>query len=397
MSVAASPAPRALPVLFGLSAAHLINDLIQSLLPSVYPLLKEKLALSFFEIGLITFIFQATASVLQPLVGIYTDKKPLPMSLVVGMACSLTGLLVLAQAHAFWVVLMAAAIIGIGSSIFHPEASRVARAASGGAYGFAQSVFQVGGNAGQAVGPLVAALFILPYGQGAIGWVSIVAVIGAIVLFNVGRWYQGHLGTRVAAKATLPPLAPGVVLTIALLLVLVFSKNFYMAGMQSFFGFVVMERFGLDARAGQLYTFVFMLAAAFGVLAGGPLADRIGRRTVLWLSVIGALPFSLALPMATSLPLTVVASFIAAFLIALPSSAIIVEAQQAAPGRVGLIGGLFFGFAFGAGGLGAAVLGGLADKTGLETIYLLMAFLPALGLAILFIPRRAAPSLPRSS
>ncbi len=392
MSVAASPTTtRALPILFGLSAAHLINDLIQSLLPSVYPLLKVELGLSFAQIGLITFLFQATASVLQPMVGIYTDTRPKPMSLVVGMGCSLAGLLILSQAHAFWVVLLAAAVIGVGSSIFHPEASRVARAASGGAYGFAQSVFQVGGNAGQAVGPLVAALFILPFGQSAIGWVSVVALIGAVLLYRVGHWYATHLGTRNKGAQALPPLEAGAVMTIVLLLVLVFSKNFYMAGMQSFFGFVMMERFGADARTGQLYTFVFMAAAAFGVLAGGPLADRIGRRQVLWLSVIGALPFSLALPFLASLPLTMIGAFIASLLIALPSSAIIVEAQQVAPGRVGLIGGLFFGLAFGAGGLGAAVLGLLADKAGLETIYLLMAFLPALGVAIFFLPRRPAP------
>lgn len=393
MSLAAAPAaaPRSLTVLFGLSAAHLINDLIQSLLPSVYPILKETLSLSYFEIGLITFIFQVTASILQPMIGIATDKRPMPMSLVAGMGCSLAGLLLLSQAHAFWIVLLAAAIIGIGSSIFHPEASRVARAASGGAFGFAQSVFQVGGNAGQAIGPLVAALFILPFGQAAVGWVGIVALVGAIVLYRIGRWYQSHMTARPVQTAALQPLAPGVALAITLLLVLVFSKSFYMAGMQSFFGFVLMERFSLDARAGQLYTFVFMAAAAFGVLAGGPLADRIGRRTVLWLSVIGALPFSLALPFLTSLPLTVIGSFVASFLIALPSSAIIVEAQQSAPGRVGLIGGLFFGFAFGAGGLGAAVLGGLADKTSLDTIYLLMAFLPVLGVAIFFLPRRSVP------
>ena len=392
-ATAASTTGRSLPILFGLSFAHLINDLIQSLLPSVYPLLKESLGLTFFEIGLITFVFQVTGSILQPIVGMVTDKRPMPMSMVVGMACSLTGLLILAGASAYWMVLLSAATIGVGSSIFPPEASRVVRAAAGGAYGFAQSVFQVGGNGGQAIGPLLAALLILPFGQAAIGWTASIAIIGGILLFIVGRWYAGHLGVRARTSQTPPPLAPGVKLTLALLLILVFSKNFYMAGMQSFYPFVLMDRFGIDARMGQIYLFVFMAAAAIGVMAGGPLADRIGRRQVLWLSVIGALPFSLILPFATSLWLTVIASFIAAFLIALPSSALIVEAQSCAPGRVGMIGGLFFGFAFGAGGLGAAILGGLADSLGLPLIYLAMALLPALGIAIFFLPRtNAAPA-----
>lgn len=380
----------ALPILFALSGCHLINDLIQSLLPSVYPLLKQDLGLTFFEVGLITFVFQITASILQPMVGSFTDKNPLPMSLFVGMLCSLVGLLMLSQAHAFWLVLVAAATIGVGSSIFHPEASRVARAAAGGAYGFAQSVFQVGGNAGSAIGPLVVALFVLPFGQGAIAWVGVLALAGAFMLLRVGQWYAGHLGARKSAGAVLPPLAAEAKRIIGLLLVLVFSKNFYMAGMSSFFAFVLMQRFGLSIRDAQLYTFVFMAAAALGVLAGGPLSDRFGRHNILWLSVVGVLPFSMALPF-VNFPLTVVASFLAGFLMALPSSAIIVEAQQAAPGRVGLIGGLFFGFAFGAAGLGAAILGALADRAGLDTIYLALGFLPALGLAIFLLPRPVAP------
>lgn len=386
-TAAASSATKAtLPILFALSAGHLINDLVQSLLPSVYPLLKQELGLTFFEVGLITFVFQITASILQPMIGTFTDKRPMPMSLFVGMLCSLVGLLLLSRAHAFWLVLLAASIIGIGSSIFHPEASRVARAAAGNAFGFAQSVFQVGGNAGQAIGPLIVALFILPWGQGAIAFVGLVALAGAFMLLQVGRWYARHLAAR-KAQPTPPPLSGRVILALGLLLVLTFSKNFYVAGMQTFFAFALIEKFGVTVKDSQIYLFVFMAAAALGVMLGGPLADRIGRKNVLWLSVAGMLPFSIALVYAPTLWLTVLLSFIAALLMALPSSALIVEATSYAPGRVGLIGGLFFGFAFGAGGLGAAILGWVAQQTSLMTIYTGMAFLPALGFAIFFLPR----------
>ena len=391
--IGASATGFALPVLAALSASHLLNDLIQSLLPAVYPILKQDLALSFAQIGLITFVFQVTASLLQPLVGIATDKRPRPGSLVVGMACSLVGLLLLSGAHTLWIVLAAAATIGLGSSIFHPESSRVARAASGGRFGFAQSFFQVGGNTGQATGPLLAALIVVPFGQRAIAWFAAAALVGMALLFYVGRWYGHHLGASRKVTATPAPLSRAQWTAIVILLALVFSKNFYMASLQSFYTFYLIERFGLSIQASQFYLFVFMGAIAAGTFFGGPLGDRFGRNAVIWMSIVGVLPFSLALPYANFTG-TVILTVVIGFVMASAFPAILVYAQELAPDRIGMIGGLFFGFAFGTAGVGAAVLGLVADRFGLDLVYRGCALLPAIGLLMLAMPRRTALHTP---
>jgi FSR family fosmidomycin resistance protein-like MFS transporter len=396
MSVqAASPsvAKTALPILTALSLAHFLNDFLQSLLPAVYPLLKQELSLSFAEVGFITFVFQVTASLLQPLVGSITDKRPRPFSLVVGMACSLLGLVLLSRAHAFGFVLIAAAIIGVGSSIFHPEASRVARLASGGRFGFAQSFFQVGGNTGQAVGPLLAALFITPYGQSAVVWFAGGALLGMALLGWVGRWYADHLTARKVVSANPPPLSRAQIAALVILLVLVFSKNFYTASLQSFYTFYLIEKFGLTIKQSQLYLFVFMGAIALGTFFGGPIGDRLGRARVIWVSILGVLPFSLALPYA-NFEWTVILTAIIGFVMASSFPAILVYAQEMAPGRVGAIAGLFFGFSFGTGGLGAAVLGWVADKTSLDFVYSVSSVLPAIGLLMLFMPKQTDAERP---
>ena len=394
-AAASAPAPSAtavaaqttaVAVLAALSASHALNDLIQSLLPAVYPLLQRELSLSLAEIGLITFVFQVTASVLQPVVGIATDRKPQPFSLAVGMAVSLVGLLLLSRAHALWLVLLAAAVIGTGSSIFHPESSRVARAASGGRFGFAQSFFQVGGNTGQAIGPLLAALVVVPYGQGSISWFAAVALIGMALLFGVGRWYRRHLGIKRAPPPRPAPLTRAQFTALAILLVLTFSKNFYMASLQTFYTFYLIEKFHLTIAESQLLLFVFMAAIAAGTFLGGPIGDRFGRSVVIWVSIMGVLPFSLALPYA-NFEVTVALTVVIGFVLASSFPAIIVYAQELAPGRVGLIGGLFFGFAFGTGGLGAALLGVLADQTSLDFVYRICSFLPAVGLLMIAMPK----------
>ena len=384
--VSAAAPGLALPVLVGLSASHMLNDMIQSLLPSTYPILQRDLALSFAQVGFITFAFQITASVLQPMVGVATDKRPRPFSLVVGMCSSLLGLLLLSRAHVFGLVLIAASLIGVGSSIFHPEASRVARAASGGRFGFAQSFFQVGGNTGQAIGPLLAALIIVPYGQSAIAWFAVVALLGMAVLAWVGRWYAAHLGARKVALNP-PPLSQRQWLAIAILLALTFSKNAYMASLQTFYSFYLIEKFGLSIAQSQIYLFVFMASVAAGTLIGGPIGDRIGRIAVIWVSILGVLPFSLAVPY-VGFGGTVALTAIIGFVMASSFSAIVVYAQELAPGRVGMIGGLFFGFAFGTGGLAAAALGLVADRLGLDFVYAVCSFLPAIGLLLLFMPKR---------
>jgi FSR family fosmidomycin resistance protein-like MFS transporter len=382
----------ALPILTALSVSHCLNDLLQSLLPAIYPNLKQDLSLSFAEIGFITLVFQVTASLLQPAVGVVTDKKPQPYSLAVGMACSMIGLLLLSRAHAYGIVLIAAAIIGTGSSIFHPESSRVARAASGGRFGFAQSFFQVGGNTGQAIGPLLAALIIAPNGQHAVAWFVVVPLVGMALLAWVGRWYAGHLGERRKVAANPAPLTRKQWIAISILLVLVFSKNFYMASLQSFYTFYLIERFHLTIQDSQLYLFVFMFAIAAGTFFGGPIGDRVGRVAVIWVSIVGVLPFSLALPF-VGFFWTVVLTGIIGFVMASSFPAIVVYAQELAPGRVGMIAGLFFGFAFGTGGLGAAALGVLADRTSLDFVYRLCAVLPAIGVLMLAMPKQddAAP------
>ena len=376
-----------LPVLAALSLSHCLNDLLQSLLPAIYPILKQDLALNFADIGLITLIFQITASLLQPMVGMITDKRPQPFSLVVGMACSMIGLLLLSHAHTLGLVLIAAAIIGTGSSIFHPESTRVARAASGGRFGFAQSFFQVGGNTGQAIGPLLAALVIAPFGQGAVAWFVVVPLVGMALLLWVGRWYSAHLGERRKLPVNPAPLTRRQWTAIGILLVLVFSKNFYMASLQSFYTFYLIERFHLTIQDSQLYLFVFMFAIAAGTFFGGPLGDRFGRVAVIWVSIVGVLPFSLALPFA-GFYWTVVLTGVIGFVMASSFPAILVYAQELAPGRVGMIGGLFFGFAFGTGGLGAALLGILADHTSLDFVYRLCSVLPAIGVLMWAMPKQ---------
>jgi len=376
-------------ILAAISVSHLLNDLIQSLLPAIYPILKSSFQLDFGQIGLITLTFQLTASLLQPAVGLYTDRKPSPYSLVVGMGFTLVGLLLLSVAPTFTVLLLAAALVGMGSSVFHPESSRVARMASGGRHGLAQSMFQVGGNAGTALGPLLAAFIIVPRGQSSIAWFSIVALAALVILFNVGRWYQGRL---VAAHAKGRPVgaAPGVsarriALSIGILVALIFSKQVYIASLSSYFTFYLMSKFQLSVQAAQLHLFVFLGAIAAGAIVGGPVGDRIGRKYVIWGSILGVLPFTLALPYA-DLFWTGVLSVPIGFILSSAFPAIVVYGQELVPGRVGLIAGLFFGLTFGLSGLGAAVLGEVADRTSLAFVYKICSFLPAIGLLTAFLP-----------
>lgn len=380
----------AVPILAAISLSHFMNDLIQSLLPAIYPILKEAFTLDFGQIGLLTLTFQLTASLLQPLVGLYTDRYPQPFSLVLGMGFTLTGLLLLSQAGSYPVLLLAAALVGMGSSVFHPESSRVARMASGGRHGLAQSVFQVGGNAGTAVGPLLAAFIVVPWGQPSIAYFSIVALLAMVVLFNVGRWYSGRLaemkakprGGEVRAVYSRARIA----VSITILMLLVFSKNFYTASITSYFTFYLIAKFQVSVQDAQIYLFVFLGAIAAGTVLGGPVGDRIGRRYVIWISILGVLPFTLMLPYA-NLFWTAILSVIIGVVLASAFSAILVYATELVPGRVGMIAGLFFGLSFGMGGLGAAVLGELADRTSIETVYKVVSFLPAVGLLAYFLPR----------
>ncbi|HEY0206730.1 MAG TPA: MFS transporter [Acetobacteraceae bacterium] len=374
------------PVLLAVSFCHLLNDLIQSLLPAIYPILKTQYALSFAQIGYITLAFQLTASLLQPVVGLYTDRRPLPFSLPVGMGCTLLGLLLLSTAGSFALLLLAAGLVGLGSSVFHPESARVARAASGGRYGLAQSVFQVGGNAGAALGPLAAAFVVLRFGQGSIAWFSAVALLAMAVLWGVSRWYsaRGRTLNTVAVRPNGLSRAR-VAGSIAVLVALLFSKFFYVASLNTYYTFYLIETFGVSVQASQLLLFLFLGAFAAGVLVGGPIGDRIGRKRVIWFSILGVLPFTLALPYA-NLAGTAVLTVIIGLVLASASSAIIVYAQELIPGNVGLINGLFFGLAFGLGGLGAAALGELIDLTSITTVYRICAYLPALGLLAVLLP-----------
>ena len=375
-------------VLFAISFSHMLNDLMQALLPAVYPLLREIYALDFTQIGLITLVNQLTASLLQPLVGYYTDKYPKPYSLPIAMCSTLCGLLVLSAASSFPMLLVAAALIGVGSSIFHPESSRVARMASGGRLGFAQSLFQVGGNVGTAMGPLLAAFIIIPRGQGSVSWFAIVALTAITVLFAVSRWYSGQNRMKkpqpVAVRNRSLSRA-GLLGAFAILAMLVLSKNVYMASMTSFYSFFLIEKFGLEASTAQLYLFVFLGAAAAGTFIGGPVGDRVGRKLVIWVSILGPLPFTLALPY-VGLELSIVLTAIIGFILASAFSAILVYAQELLPGRVGMIAGLMFGFAFGMGALGAAVLGVVADATSIIFVFQLCAFLPLVGLLTALLP-----------
>ena len=387
-------------VLLGLSLSHLLNDLIQSLLPAIYPILKAGFHLDFGQIGMITFVFQVTASVLQPVVGLYTDRRPLPFSLAAGMSLSLTGLLLLASAPSFAVLLLAAGTIGLGSAIFHPESSRVARMASGGRYGFAQSLFQVGGNAGSALGPLLAAFIVVPNGQSSVAWFSLAALGGMLVLTAVGRWYAERLRVSASAKPSgsydrdSSLSKPRVVATIAILLALIFSKYFYMASFSSYYTFYLIHRFGVPVAQSQIFLFVFLGSVAAGTILGGPIGDRFGRKLVIWCSILGVLPLTLALPY-VDLTWTVILTVPIGLVLASAMPAILVYAQELLPGRIGLVGGLFFGFAFGMGGLGAALLGELADRTGIEQVYALCAYLPMIGLLAAFLPtlRRSGSSI----
>jgi MFS transporter, FSR family, fosmidomycin resistance protein len=384
----------AVPILAAVSVSHLLNDLIQSLLPAIYPILKDSFHLDFGQIGLLTLTFQVTASLLQPLVGTFTDRKPQPFSLVAGMGFTLIGLLTLSQAHTYPLLLLGAALVGMGSSVFHPESSRVARMASGGRHGLAQSVFQVGGNAGTALGPLLAAFIVVPFGQGSIAWFSGVALLGMVILFTVGRWYQAKL----ADMRTKPRPAEiksalsrkTIAVSITILMLLVFSKNFYMAGLTSYYTFYLMAKFQLTDQDALVYLFIFLGAVAAGTVLGGPVGDKIGRRDVIWISILGVLPFTLLLPYA-NLFWTAVLSVIIGVVLASAFSAILVYATELVPGRVGMIAGLFFGLSFGMGGLGAAALGQLADMTSIETVYKLCSFLPAIGLLAYFLPKIEKP------
>lgn len=378
------------PILFTISFAHLLNDMLQSVIPSIYPLIKSNLHLTFSQVGLITFTFQITASLLQPFVGQYTDKYPRPYSLAVGMGFTLAGLVTLSLATSFIAILAAVALIGVGSSIFHPEASRVAHLASGGKRGLAQSIFQLGGNAGSAIGPLLAAIIIVPHGQANVIWFGIAAVLGIIVLSKVAVWYKEHLILRAAKKSSTEIVDNGlstsrVVVSIGILLVLIFSKYFYMASMSSYFTFYLIDKFHLSVQQSQWYLFIFLGSVAAGTLLGGPLGDRFGRKYIIWISILGVAPFTLLLPH-TNLFWTGVLSAIIGVVLASAFSAILVYAQELVPGKVGMIAGLFFGFAFGMGGLGSALLGKLADMTSIGYVFKVCAYLPLIGIITGFLP-----------
>lgn len=394
-SVSASANSTTFAIILSLSFCHLLNDMMQSLVPALYPILKENYALSFSQVGLITLAFQFTASMLQPVVGMYTDKRPQPYSLMIGMGFTLVGLLMMSQAHSYPVILISAALIGMGSSVFHPEASRVARMAAGGRYGLAQSLFQVGGNLGQASGPLLAAFIVVPRGQESLIYFCAAALIAMTVLFQVGNWYRARRATakpaaRKGAAAAAPAshgLSKGrVAFTVTILIVLLFSKNVYQASLGSYYTFYLIQKFGLSVQTAQFYLFAFLIGVVLGTLMGGWVGDKIGRIPVMWFSILGALPFALMLPHA-NLFWTAVLAVTVAMIMASAFPAILVYAQELLPGRVGLVAGMFFGFSFGLGGLGAAALGKLADWTSIETVYQVTPFLLCLGLLTAFLPK----------
>jgi FSR family fosmidomycin resistance protein-like MFS transporter len=379
----------AMTVLFALSFSHFLNDLIQSLVPAIYPLLKTGFQLTFSQVGIITLTYQIAASLLQPVVGFITDKKPLPYSLPVGMFATLVGLITIAFAPSFAVILLGAAFIGMGSAVFHPEASRMARAAAGGRHGFAQSFFQIGGNTGSAVGPLLAAFLILPYGQKNMSWFSLAALLAMIVLSMVGAWYKRfHLSKRASGPkvATVSPYSRReVTVSIIVLMFLIFSKYFYLSSLTSYYTFFLIDKFGIPVQQAQFLLFLFLAAVAVGTFFGGPIGDKVGRKYVIWVSILGVLPFTLLMPH-VNLFWTAVLSVIIGLVLASAFSAIIVYAQELIPGRTGVVSGLFFGFAFGMGGLGAAVFGRVADQYGIQFVYLIASFLPALGILTIFLP-----------
>ena len=391
LSPAQNAARTTFSILAAISFCHLLNDMMQSLLPALYPMLKGSYQLSFGQIGLLTFTYQITASLLQPIIGMFTDRSPRPYSLAIGMGFTLVGLLMLAFAGSYYLLLLAASLVGTGSSVFHPESSRVARMASGGRHGLAQSVFQVGGNVGSAIGPLLAAFIVIPRGQSSVAWFSAAAMLGMFVLFNVGHWYKQHGLARLKPRAAGAQAAEGVLpqrkirIAIGVLLALIFSKYFYLASLSSYYTFYLINRFGVSVQAAQLFLFVFLAAVALGTIVGGPLGDRFGRKYVIWASIVGVLPFTLILPHA-NLFWTAVMTVPIGLILASAFPAIVVYAQELMPGRTGTVAGLFFGFAFGMGGVGAAVLGKLADTYGIATVYQLCAFLPLIGLLAAFLP-----------
>ena len=384
----------AFAVIFSLSFCHMLNDMMQSMVPAIYPLLKESYALDYAQIGLITLAFQCTASLLQPLVGATTDKRPMPYSLSVGMGFTLCGLVLMSQAASYPVILGAAALIGIGSAVFHPEASRVARLASGGRHGLAQSLFQVGGNSGSAIGPLLAAFIIVPHGQTSIVWFSAAAFVAMSILFAVGRWYaeQRRAGARAgartrAASAALPLPRRTVAFAVAVLVALIFSKTFYTASLTSYYTFYLIEKFDVSIQFAQIALFAFLASLALGTLAGGWFGDKVGRIPIIWFSILGPLPFTLAMPYA-GLEATLALSLVIGLMMSSAFSAILVYAQELMPGRIGMVAGLFFGFSFGLGGLGAAAIGWLADTMSIEEVYAICAYLPLLGVLTVFLPRQ---------
>ncbi|KRR01647.1 MFS transporter [Bradyrhizobium valentinum] len=389
VDVKAAVAGPAYIVLAGISFSHFLNDTMQSLIASVYPILKDAYALDYAQIGMITLAFQFTASLLQPLVGHFTDKKAQPFSLAIGMGFTFFGLLLLSVAHRYPIILIAAALVGLGSAVFHPESARIARLASGGRYGFAQSVFQLGGSFGTSMGPVLAALIVVPFGQPSIAWFSSIAFLAIVILWRIGVWYKPQIATKKSAVVERHPDLPDsrrVRIALAVLVALLFSKQLYVSSLSSYYIFYLIDKFQVSTQAAQLYLFLFLAANAAGAFFGGPLGDRFGRKYVIWFSILGALPFTLALPYAGLLG-SAVLTVIIGLIISSATSSIIVFAQELMPHRFGMISGVFFGVAFGIGGLGAAVLGKLADHTGIAFVYHLCAFLPALGLLAVFLPK----------
>jgi len=376
-------------ILLSISFSHLLNDTIQSLIPSIYPIVKNSFHLNFSQIGIITLVFQLTASLFQPLIGLYTDRKPQPYSLAVGMVFTLSGLILLSQAKNYALLLVSVAVIGTGSSVFHPEASKVAYMASGGRRGLAQSIFQVGGNLGGSLGPILAAMIIVPFGQSSIVWFSILALVAIIVLLKVGSWYTHHINRmrkKITAITKVHDLSRAKVSwSVVILLVLIFSKYFYLASITSYFTFYMMHKFNVSIQTSQVHLFLFLFAVATGTLLGGPIGDRVGRKYVIWFSILGVAPFTLLLPYA-NLFWTTVLSIMIGVILASAFSAILVYAQELIPGKIGMISGLFFGFAFGMGGLGSALLGMLADKTSIDYVYHVCSFLPLIGVLTVFLP-----------
>lgn len=376
-------------ILFSISFAHLLNDLLQAVIPASYPILKDSYGLTFTQIGLITFSYQLAASILQPFVGFYTDRKPKPFSMVIGMLFTLSGIVLLSYAASFPIILLSVILVGIGSSIFHPEAARVSYLASGGKRGLAQSIFQIGGNTGTAISPLLIAWIVVPHGQRYIIWFTLITIIALFVLARIGKWYQTHLNLTAKKKLSLEDLPHlskrRVVASVIILLVLIFSKYFYVASISSYFTFYLIDKFSLSVQDAQFHLFLFLLSVAAGTLLGGPLGDKFGRKYVIWFSVLGAAPFTLLLPFA-NLFWTGVLSVIIGAIISSAFPAILVYAQELLPKKLGMVSGLFYGFAFGMGGLGSALLGYLADQTSIEYVYQICAYLPLIGVIAYFLP-----------